>query len=1197
MSAICLDAESKSNERYKKYKVQIYALIYEFDFYKKRMEDEYDVNGYTDEQLFQILDLNNPSDRELEAKTLSMVRKYANFGNPSGDKLSQFFIDIYNRFFENDDTDADANTDTNSSYEVKEGFQSSNSNANTFSSGANITRPYNKGPELSIGSGINTYLLNNSTGIGNAFPENIPVNNIFALPPDLFKSNVGVIGEANVGNKVTPSEDNVKLTKTLDYTKDKLNPLLKQTIKRIISIDSQYRNTQTNSPSTNFTFNLSEPLRDVVSLSLYSIQIPFTWYTVNSDFGGNFFYLKGNAPGINNGLHDYKISIASGNYNPSRLASVVNDAINEMKLRITDVSFGQTQVIYNNGSSDPNSGTGKCKLIIDITKIFNESNYSLKFPIWSTPTDSVLRIQTLAGYLGLNEQEYYCSSIYSYPFFSTAITSTSYSINTSKTSFFIVPYVGTNFLNADISYNLITINTNLSGFTTIPNAVSIMNTALKTNSYLDPEFSGCTLVDISNNLQTGNGHSYVKLNCKLKNSYAPVVKNLKLAALFPYDQVEGRNTSLFYGSVSIFAFSSSINYRNEYIVCEFNELLAETPILQSSYDSSNTSLTFRCDLPGYDNSYNNINASLNPGTNPLNSFIQSVNTAIQSSVNLKNNTNFNGESIRFYSDITTNNLVFQTNLTNSFYNSDYSIYATIGACNLPEIFGLPTTLTPINTNIFNNTNYTFNSVSFSQNDRIYIVPTGNGNKYANTFIIDFYKTGAYSNGAELAAYFTSKITTFKDDVTETFPFAGSIVTYAINGGFSLELNIETTLNQSKYSLILDSSNDVWKRLTFYDVSSTTQTKFTYDINDYSNNSYKIESKMQIKDNEITIFDGSNDTFFLSPSNTVDVFNTSSDKYKITIKIPDTNTNDNGTTYSINELLAVINAQFTNSIAAGTVCSLFDLPNGQTIVKFRFNINTVFTTKDYNLVFYDPYSFTSCFSNNSKKTTTSIQNATWDTTLGWLLGYRNAISYTLSEYTNTFNTLYATDSFIYYLYDNTNVCVLMGDTNVSTNLYNYFLIMLDDYVQNHLNDGLVTITNQETSVNHGPYVNVCDPVTGQTISRPANYGNPGITYTAQELYAFNQQVQSQLVKAKSYSKGPFVKDVFGIIPVKTPGAIGNIYVEFGGSMQNQQRLYFGPVNIHRMTIQLLNDRGNLVDLNSQNWSFSFICEQLYKSGVS
>jgi hypothetical protein len=54
-----------------------------------------------------------------------------------------------------------------------------------------------------------------------------------------------------------------------------------------------------------------------------------------------------------------------------------------------------------------------------------------------------------------------------------------------------------------------------------------------------------------------------------------------------------------------------------------------------------------------------------------------------------------------------------------------------------------------------------------------------------------------------------------------------------------------------------------------------------------------------------------------------------------------------------------------------------------------------------------------------------------------------------------------------------------------------------------------------------------------------------------------------------------------------------YIEFGGTLQNQERLYFGPVNIRRMSIQLLNDRGETVDLNGSNWSFSFVCEQLYQ----
>jgi len=38
--------------------------------------DIYDVNKYTDEELYNILDLINPSDRELEAKIFFLIHKY-----------------------------------------------------------------------------------------------------------------------------------------------------------------------------------------------------------------------------------------------------------------------------------------------------------------------------------------------------------------------------------------------------------------------------------------------------------------------------------------------------------------------------------------------------------------------------------------------------------------------------------------------------------------------------------------------------------------------------------------------------------------------------------------------------------------------------------------------------------------------------------------------------------------------------------------------------------------------------------------------------------------------------------------------------------------------------------------------------------------------------------------------------------------
>jgi hypothetical protein len=63
-------------------------------------DDTYDVDSYTERELFDILDLFNPSDRELEAKILLYIRKYEDIDTPDARKLLRFFHQIYQRFFE-----------------------------------------------------------------------------------------------------------------------------------------------------------------------------------------------------------------------------------------------------------------------------------------------------------------------------------------------------------------------------------------------------------------------------------------------------------------------------------------------------------------------------------------------------------------------------------------------------------------------------------------------------------------------------------------------------------------------------------------------------------------------------------------------------------------------------------------------------------------------------------------------------------------------------------------------------------------------------------------------------------------------------------------------------------------------------------------------------------------------------------------
>lgn len=300
-------------------------------------------------------------------------------------------------------------------------------------------------------------------------------------------------------------------------------------------------------------------------------------------------------------------------------------------------------------------------------------------------------------------------------------------------------------------------------------------------------------------------------------------------------------------------------------------------------------------------------------------------------------------------------------------------------------------------------------------------------------------------------------------------------------------------------------------------------------------------------------------------------------------------------YNRDQLINVINQLFESAVtsngialASGTILTTFKKgPN--TFIKLRLNINRTYRAHDYRVVFYDPFSFTT-FAVGSN----IVTNATWDATLGWILGFRLSTEYFLADYSAPADlTNYSS-----------NTRSITGDNVVSVTIYNYFMILLDDFNQNHLNDGVVTTTQKETNIKSPSYFVKSDtrahPITGEPLTNTIKKNGQNMTkneiYAAQEALATksNTIITDSARTVQYYSSGPFSKNVFALVPLKISGAQNNsIYVEFGGTLQNQQRNYFGPVNIQRMNVRLVNDRGTLVDLNGANWSFSFICEQLYQ----
>jgi hypothetical protein len=389
--------------------------------------------------------------------------------------------------------------------------------------------------------------------------------------------------------------------------------------------------------------------------------------------------------------------------------------------------------------------------------------------------------------------------------------------------------------------------------------------------------------------------------------------------------------------------------------------------------------------------------------------------------------------------------------------------------------------------------------------------------------------------------------------------------------------------------VIPSSNHWYSDLGF--------TTSTYILNDLSGGGTiaTVKASNYINSNEM-VLDASNNYFYIQPivnSNGGVYSSTEENVIKITIDL------EYGA-YSRAVILAALQESLTNnSITTGSTIKTYYDSSLNDYSKFRLNINKIFRTSDYKIVFYDLLSFSHCNFGNTK----SLQNITSDTTLGWIIGFRSKTEYITTPGNISYNTsftpattYYTDSSTTAYTYNTTtNVATITGDTTISINLYNYFLIVLDDYTQNHLNDGLVTITATDSSIALPSYasraITRCNPSTKET------YMNSNIL-TSKQIYAANEILKNKQSTKNINSLGPFVQDIFGIIPMKTSGLQpGASYIEFGGTLQNQDRTYFGPVNIRRMSIKLLNDKGNVVDLNNSDWSFSLIAEQLYNPNTN
>ena len=310
-------------------------------------------------------------------------------------------------------------------------------------------------------------------------------------------------------------------------------------------------------------------------------------------------------------------------------------------------------------------------------------------------------------------------------------------------------------------------------------------------------------------------------------------------------------------------------------------------------------------------------------------------------------------------------------------------------------------------------------------------------------------------------------------------------------------------------------------------------------------------------------------------------------------------------YSTSNFVSELTTSFTNAgFTFSTSPVSFSSINGKITLNLYggtytdSSTSTTYTIDEGTIVtFFDPTNELAC------STSACVPTSLISNTLGWLMGYR-------LPYINVSSTGNVAPA----------VINLIGPK--------YLIVVLDDLNQNHINSGLIGITELSKTLKLPTYYSrdlpyICTPANPsgtnlqsntELLGEDINAGTlimdkwnatyvPNVTLvpsaprilTQSQIYSINEIMKNN-ERYSNYNKSssPTCTDTFAIIPLdKKTMATGELYVEDSSTLQLNRRIYFGPVNIERMRLKLLDDKGNVLNLNGGDWCLTIIAEILYQ----
>lgn len=245
-------------------------------------------------------------------------------------------------------------------------------------------------------------------------------------------------------------------------------------------------------------------------------------------------------------------------------------------------------------------------------------------------------------------------------------------------------------------------------------------------------------------------------------------------------------------------------------------------------------------------------------------------------------------------------------------------------------------------------------------------------------------------------------------------------------------------------------------------------------------------------------------------------------------------------------------------------------------EYRFYFENTDLSDNYTIEFYNPTGFKDSSSNCASCKTTSYQN----NSLGWTLGFRttpnedNIVSIDVEKAQSNSNP-------------STEYAEAYPEMFGSHNAF----IVVDDFNKNRQSRGVVGASDITTKLSIPTYASN-DNVGCDNSNNIFYFKTAPRRLTQAQLFTINSIVDDRH-PTRFRTPAPTTNDVLAVIPLTSEVEQGRRIVRYGKDLSVNKRVYFGPVDIDRLHVKLLDDNGIPINLNGSDWSFSFNVNYLYQ----